>query len=97
MQLKVLGNRVLVLPKDTVNETKTGLILINSEHEKQLEGVVVCVGPGRLDNNGNRIKMHVKTGDIVLFTKSSGEEIELDKQRFLLIREDSILAKVREV
>ena len=86
-----LGDRVIVeaLQQD---KSKSGIIIPDTAKEKPQQGKVVAVGPGRLSENGERLKPEVKEGDVVLFGKYSGTEIEVDDKDLLILRESDILA-----
>lgn len=89
-----LGDRVLVKPAEREDKTKSGIILPDTAQEKPQEGTVIEVGPGRLTDEGKRITMDLKKGDLVLFTKYGGTEIKEDDEDYLLLTERDILAKV---
>jgi len=94
-KLKPLGDRVVIRP--IVKEemvTKGGVILPDTAKEKPQEGKIIAVGPGRLDENGKRIAMDVKTGDKVLYAKYAGSEVKLNDEELLILRESDILAIV---
>ena len=92
-KLKPLGDRVVIKPivKDEM-VTKGGILLPDTAKEKPQEGKIIAVGPGRLDENGKRIAMDVKTGDKVLYAKYAGSEVKLDDEELLILRESDILA-----
>jgi chaperonin GroES len=90
--LKPLGDRVVVKPKEKEDVTKSGIVLPDSASEKPQEGSVLAVGPGRVLDNGKRVEMDVKTGDKVLFAKYAGTEVKLDGEEYLVIRESDLLA-----
>jgi chaperonin GroES len=90
--LKPLGDRVIVKPKEKEDVTKSGIVLPDSASEKPQEGSVLAVGPGRVLDNGKRVEMDVKTGDKVLFAKYAGTEVKLDGEEYLVIRESDLLA-----
>jgi chaperonin GroES len=94
-KLKPLGDRVVIRPniKDEV-VTKGGIILPDTAKEKPQEGKIIAVGPGRLDENGKRIAMDVKTGDKVLYAKYAGSEVKLNDEELLILRESDILGIV---
>jgi len=73
--------------------TKSGIVLPDSaEKEKPMQGTVIAVGPGKLNDKGERIPMSVKVGDKVLFKKYGPDEIEVEKKKYLVGDEDDILA-----
>jgi len=94
VKLKPLADRVLVKPTDEEEVTKGGIILPDTAKEKPQRGKVVAVGPGRLDDEGKRIPMDVKTGDKVLYEKYAGTEVKLEDEEYLILRESSIIAKL---
>ena len=94
VKLKPLADRVLVKPIDEEEVTKGGIILPDTAKEKPQRGKVVAVGPGRLDDEGKRVPIEVKTGDKVLYDKYAGTEIKLDSEEYLILRESNIVAKL---
>jgi chaperonin GroES len=93
MKLQPLGDRVVVQPSSEEEVTKGGIILPDTAKEKPQRGVVVAVGPGRLDEAGKRVPMEVKKGDKVIYSKYAGSEIKQDDEEVLILRESDILAK----
>ena len=94
MKIRPLHDRVLVKRVASEEKTKGGIIIPESGKEKPAEAKVVAVGPGSRDKDGGIIKMDVKKGDSILFAKYSGNEIKLDGEEHLILREDEILAVV---
>jgi chaperonin GroES len=95
LKLKPLGDRLVVEPIEQEETTAGGILLPETAKEKPQEGKVVAVGPGRLDENGNRVKMEVKEGDRVLYAKYAGTEIKLEgEDKVLILKESDILALV---
>jgi len=94
INLKPLGARVVVEPIEQEEITAGGIVLPETAKEKPQRGTVVAAGPGDRDENGKRIPMDVKAGDIVLFAKYSGTEIKLDGKKLLILRESDLLAIV---
>lgn len=92
MKLKPLNDRVLVKRLETEEKTAGGIIIPDTAQEKPQKGKVVAAGPGRLDEDGKEVKMSVKKGDVVLFSKYAGTEIKIDGEEHLIMREDDILA-----
>ncbi len=92
MKLKPLHDRLLV--RRIAEETKTagGLIIPDTAKEKPMEGTVIAVGKGKVDEAGKLRALAVHKGDRVLFTKYAGSEIQLDGDEHLIIREDDVLA-----
>lgn len=94
LQLKPLADRVVVKKLDAEEKTPGGIVLPDSAKEKPLQGEVLCVGSGKLDDKGNRQPMEVKVGDKILFKKYSGTEVKIDGTEYLIIDEREILAIV---
>ncbi|MDV3426470.1 MAG: co-chaperone GroES [Bacillota bacterium] len=88
--IKPLGDRVVIKRVDVEETTKSGIILTGAAKEKPQEALVVAVGPGKVEN-GNEIKMEVKVGDRVLFSKYSGNEIKYDGEELIILKQDDIL------
>ena len=94
ISLKPLGDRVVVKPMEGEERTKGGIILPDTAKEKPQEGKVLAVGPGRLTEDGKRMPMDVKVGDVVLYVKYGGTEIKVGAEDYLILRESDVLAKV---
>jgi chaperonin GroES len=92
--LKPLGDRVVIKPAGREEVTKSGLVIPDTAKEKPQEGTIIAVGPGRTDDDGDRIKMDVKVGDKVLFAKYAGTEMKVDDDDLLILSEKDILAIV---
>jgi chaperonin GroES len=93
IKLQPLGDRVVVQPSQEEEVTKGGIILPDTAKEKPQRGMIIAVGPGRLDEEGKRIPMEVKKGDKVIYSKYAGSEIKQDDKEVLILRESDILAK----
>ena len=93
IKLQPLGDRVVVQPSADEDVTKGGIILPDTAKEKPQRGVIIAVGPGRLDEEGKRIPMEVKKGDKVIYSKYAGSEIKQNDKEVLILRESDILAK----
>ncbi len=93
LKLEPLADRLVVKPSEKEEKTKTGIYLPDTAKEKPQEGKVLAVGPGRLSEDGKRIAMDVKTGDIVIYAKYGGTEIKVDDEELIILRESDILAK----
>jgi len=91
VNVKPLGDRVLVQPLEEKEVIKGGIIIPDSAKEKPQEGKVVAIGTGKLDEKGNKIAFTVKVDDRVLISKSGGTEIKIDGASYLIMREDDIL------
>ncbi len=94
INLKPLGNRLVVEPLEQEELTPGGIILPETAKEKPQKGTVLSAGPGDRDEDGKRIPMDVKVGDVVLYAKYSGTEIKLDSKKLLILRETDVLAIV---
>jgi chaperonin GroES len=95
VKLKPLGDRLVVEPIEREETTASGILLPETAKEKPQEGKVIAVGPGKLDDDGKRVKMEVQEGDRVLYAKYAGTEIKLDDDRTVLIlKESDVLALV---
>ena len=88
-----LSDRVVVMPEDAEEKTASGIILPDTAKEKPQMGKIVAAGPGKISENGNTVKMTLKSGDKVLYGKYSGTEITLNDDEVLIMRESDILAK----
>ena len=93
VKLQPLADRLVVKPIEMEGKTKTGIYLPDTAKEKPQEGKVLFVGPGRLSEDGKRIAMDVKVGDIVIYSKYGGTEIKFDDEDLIILRESDILAK----
>jgi chaperonin GroES len=91
LKLKPLADRVIVRQNEAEEKTSSGIVLPDSAKEKPTKGKVVAVGPGRLDDHGKRMDMGVRTGDMVYYGKYSGTEVEVDGEKFVILREADIL------
>jgi len=94
MNLKPLGNRVVVEPIEQEEVTAGGIVLPETAKEKPQKGKVLSIGPGERDEDGKRIPMDVAPGDMVLFAKYAGTEIKIDGKKVLILKESDILAIV---
>lgn len=92
MSIKPLHDRVVVRRVEEEAVSAGGIVLPDSAKEKPAEGEVVAVGPGRASDNGQIIAMTVKVGDKVLFGKFAGQEVKVDGEEVLVMREDDIIA-----
>ncbi|HXZ95190.1 MAG TPA: co-chaperone GroES [Dehalococcoidia bacterium] len=93
-KIEPLGDRVVIKPLPKEEVSKGGIVLPDTAKEKPQEGKVIAVGPGRLNEDGNRIAMEVKKGDKVLYSKYAGTEFKLDGEELIVMREGDILAKM---
>ncbi len=94
MNIKPLGDRVLIQPVTEKEIKKGGIIIPDSAKEKPTEGKVVAVGAGKRDDAGKLIPMNVKKGDRVLLPKYGGSEVKIDEVEYQIVREEDILGIV---
>ncbi len=96
LNLKPLGDRLVVEPIEKEERTASGIILPETAKEKPQEGTVLAAGPGRTDDDGKRIPMDVKVGDVVLYAKYAGTEVKIEDKKLLILKESDILAIVEK-
>lgn len=94
MNVKPLGEKVLIKRLEVEGKTAGGIVLPDTAKEKPKEGKIVALGDGKLLKNGERTKLQVKKGDKVLFTSYGGTEVKIDGEEYLLMSEDEILAVI---
>ena len=92
-KLQPLADRVLVKPSEKEEMTKSGIYLPDTAKEKPQEGEVIAVGPGKMSEDGKRVAMDIKVGDMVIYAKYGGTEIKVDDEELMILRESDILAK----
>ena len=92
--LRPLDDRVVVEPTEAEERTAGGIVLPDSAKEKPQRGTVIAVGPGKLLDSGNRGELSVAVGDVVIYGKYSGSEIEVNGKEVKILRESDILAKL---
>ena len=91
MKVKPLHDRVLVKRIEAQEKAKGGIIIPDTAKEKPMEGKVIAIGAGKIDDSGKRVAMEVKVGNKVLFGKYAGTEIKIDNDEHIILREDEIL------
>ncbi len=96
MQIKPLGDRVVVKALENEEKTKSGIVLPDTAKEKPQQGKVLAVGTGRVLDNGTRVALDVKVGDRILFSKYGGTEVKLDGEELLILSERDILGIVAD-
>ena len=94
MAVKPLEDRILIKPVERETQTASGIFLPESASEKPMQGKVVATGPGKLLDGGKRAKPAVKKGDLVVFGKYSGTEIEIKGVTHLIVRESELLGLI---
>ena len=92
INMKPLGDRVLVEPVEEKETKKGGIIIPDSAKEKPTEGIIVALGTGKTDDDGKKVPFEVKKGDRVLVSKYGGTEIKLDGKEYKILGADDILA-----
>jgi chaperonin GroES len=95
MKVKPLHDRILVKRIEEGEQVVGGIIIPDTAKEKPQQGKVVAVGAGKIDDKGKRVALDVKDGDRILFGKYSGQEIKLDGEEFLIMREDEVLGVIQ--
>jgi chaperonin GroES len=96
MKIRPLQDRIIVKRLEEETKTKGGIIIPDTAKEKPIEGKVTAVGKGKIADDGTLIKMEVKVGDTVLFSKYGGSEVKIDGQEYLIMREDDILGIIEK-
>jgi chaperonin GroES len=94
MKLKPLQDRILVQRVEEETKTKGGIIIPDTAKEKPAEGKVVAVGTGKITEDGKKVAIELKVGDRILFGKYAGNEIKIDGQEYLIMREDDVLGVI---
>ena len=94
MKMKPLYDRVLVKRIEEKEQKKGTIIIPDTAKEKPQQGKVIAVGAGKVNEDGKRNALDVKAGDLILFGKYSGQEIKLDGDEYLIMREDEVLAVI---
>lgn len=93
MNIKPLGERVVIKKLEAEEKTKSGIVLTGSAKERPQEAEVVAVGPGAMVD-GTRVAMEVKVGDKVLYSKYAGTEVKVDGEEYTILKQEDILAIV---
>jgi chaperonin GroES len=96
MNIKPLGDRVLVKQDETTEEKKGGIIIPDTAKEKPMQGTVIAVGTGHTDEEGKKTKLSVKKGDKILLPKYGGTEIKIDDQEYQIVKEEDILGIIEK-
>jgi chaperonin GroES len=94
MNLKPLGDRVIVKTAEAETQTASGIILADTAKEKPAKGTVVAVGEGKLNDNGERVPVDVKVGDVVIYGKYGGQDYKLGDDELKILRAEDIYAIV---
>jgi chaperonin GroES len=96
VSIKPLEDRVVVQANEAETTTASGLVIPDTAKEKPQEGTVVAVGPGRIDDNGNRVPLDVNVGDVVIYSKYGGTEVKYSGQDYLVLSARDLLAVVEK-
>ena len=94
MNLKPLGDRIVVKVVNHEEKTRGGIVLPDTAKEKPTEGEVIAVGTGKVLENGQKLPLEVKVGDRIIFSKYAGTEVKLDGEEYIIVRQSDILAVV---
>lgn len=94
MNLKPLGNRVVIQVLEAEEKTASGIYLPDNAQEKPQQGKIVAVGPGEYNEKGDLNKMVVKVDDVVIFAKYAGTEVKYQGEEYLILKESDVLAVV---
>ena len=94
VSIKPLEDRVVVQANEAETTTASGLVIPDTAKEKPQEGTVVAVGPGRIDDNGNRVPLDVNVGDVVIYSKYGGTEVKYGGEEYLVLSARDLLAVV---
>ena len=94
VSIKPLEDRVVIQQAEAEQKTASGLVIPDAAKEKPQEGKVIAVGPGRVDDQGNRVPMDVAGGDSVIYSKYGGTEVKYGGEEYLILSARDILAKV---
>jgi chaperonin GroES len=91
IKLKPLADRVIVKQVEAEEKTKSGIYLPDAAKEKPTQGKVIAVGPGKLDDKGKRMEIGLRNGDVIYYGKYSGTEVEVNNEKFVILRESDVL------
>ena len=94
ISIKPLEDRIVIRQVEAEQTTASGLVIPDTAKEKPQEGEVIAVGPGRVDDKGNRIPVDVKVGDVVIYSRYGGTEVEYEGQEFQILSSRDVLAVV---
>lgn len=95
MNLKPMGNRLIVEPIEQEELTASGIMLPETAKEKPMQGKVLALGPGGRKEDGSRIVMDISKGDTVLYAKYAGTEVKIENKKYLILKETDVLAIVQ--
>ena len=96
VKIKPLEDKILVQANEAETTTASGIVIPDTAKEKPQEGTVLAVGPGRFDDNGNRVPLDVKVGDTVLYSKYGGTEVKYSGEEYLVLSARDVLAIIEK-
>jgi chaperonin GroES len=96
VSIKPLEDRIVVQTNEAEQTTASGLVIPDTAKEKPQEGTVLAVGPGRIDDSGNRIPLDIAEGDTVIYSKYGGTEIKYSGEEYLILSARDVLAKIQK-
>ena len=94
ISIKPLEDRIVIQQVEAVQTTASGLVIPDTAKEKPQEGEVIAVGPGRIDDNGNRVPVDVKVGDVVIYSRYGGTEVKYEGKEYQILSARDVLASV---
>ena len=94
VKIKPLEDKILVQANEAETTTASGIVIPDTAKEKPQEGTVLAVGPGRIDDNGNRVPLDVAEGDVVIYSKYGGTEVKYGGEEYLILSARDVLAKI---
>lgn len=94
VSIQPLEDRIVIKQVDAEQTTSSGLVIPDTAKEKPQQGEVVAVGPGRIDDNGNRVPVDVKVGDVVIYSRYGGTEVKHEGVEYLILGARDVLAKI---
>src|SRR6266496_2721425 len=94
--IKPLEDRIVVQANEAETTTASGIVIPDTAKEKPQEGTVIAVGPGRFDDNGNRVPLDVSVGDVVLYSKYGGTEVKYSGEEYLVLSARDVLAIIEK-
>ena len=95
MNLKPLGDRLIVEPVEQEEMTASGIVIPETAKEKPMQGKVIAIGPGARNEDGSRMAMDVSVGDTVLYIRYGGTEVKIESKKYLILKETDVLAIVQ--
>jgi chaperonin GroES len=96
VSIKPLEDRIVVQTNEAEQTTASGLVIPDTAKEKPQEGTVLAVGPGRIDDSGNRIPLDIAEGDTVIYSKYGGTEVKYSGEEYLILSARDVLAKIQK-